>query len=166
MREFPHRGGRDDYFRVISFITDEKNWDRALVKIKRFEAARGATDEKSLETVLAAYQTKIFTGTELMQLWGEFREFWRQEKSRRAREAAKARKGSQGQVKRPKSDLRFTENRRHKQGYCRNCGKRVRPRERLCDDCVSGKPLLTYFGDEHTLAAIAKGTTADFDETL
>jgi hypothetical protein len=108
--------------------------------------------------VLAAYQTKIFTGTELMQLWGEFKEFWRQEKSRQALEAARAKKGGQGRVKRPKSDLRFTANRRHKHGYCRNCGRRVRLGERLCDDCVSGKPLLTYFGEERILAAMAGDT--------
>jgi hypothetical protein len=139
--------GHDDFERIVKFITDEKNFDRALDKIKRFETAKGAKTEKALDKVMAVYRSKIFTGTELMRPWGEFRQWWTQEKSSLAREAARARRGGQGRVKRRKSDLRFTANRRHKQGYCRNCGKRVRTRERLCDDCVSGKPLLRYWGD-------------------
>jgi hypothetical protein len=150
--------GHDDYYRVVKFITGEKNWDRALNKIKRFETARGATTGNALEKVLAVYRNKIFTGTKLMQLWGEHRQWWAQEKSKLAKKAGQARKGGQGRVKRRESDLRFTESRRHKQGYCRNCGKRVRTRERLCDDCVSGKPLLDYWGDLDDLRAIAGHT--------
>ena len=145
--------GQDDYYYVVKFIADEKNWDRALDKIKRFETARGARTEHALENVLAVYKKKIFTGTELMRLWGDFRQWWAQEKSKLAKKAGQARKGGQGRVKRGKSDLRFTKNRRRKQGYCRNCGKRVRTGERLCDDCVSGKPLLDYWGNLNTLAA-------------
>jgi len=95
---------------------------------------------------MAVYRNKIFTGTELLRLSGEYRQWWEQEKSKLAKKAGQARKGGQGRVRKKKSDLRFKENRRHKQGYCRKCGKRVRPHERLCDKHVKGKPLLFYTG--------------------
>jgi hypothetical protein len=139
--------GKKDYFCVVKFITGEKNWDRALDKIKRWEMARGATTEDAVEKALAVYKNEIFTGTQLMWLSGDFRQWWKRVKSKKAKAAAHARKGGQGRVKRRKSDLRFKANRRHKQGYCRKCGKRVRPRERLCDDCLSGKPILYSWGD-------------------
>jgi hypothetical protein len=76
-------------------------------------------------------------------------------------------------VKRPESDLRFTKNRRHRQGYCQKCGKRVRKDERLCEEHLSGKPLLVkskafVFSDEAspvdeidaTLSTLANGTDA------
>jgi hypothetical protein len=139
--------GKEDYERVVKCITGEKNWDRALPKIKRWETAKGATTEKALRSVLVYYMDNIFTGTELMRLSGEFRQWWAQEKSKLAKESAQTKKGGQGQVKRKASDLRFTENRRHKKGYCRACGQRVQASERLCDDCLSGKPILYYWGD-------------------
>jgi hypothetical protein len=148
-----HTRGHIDYYLVVKCITDEKNWDRALDKIKRFETAKGATTENALEKALAVYRNKIFTGTELIALWGEHRQWWEQEKSKLAKKAGQARKGAQGRVRKKKSDLRLKENRRHKQGYCRNCGRRVRKKERLCDDCISGKPLLSYLGKGALLPA-------------
>jgi hypothetical protein len=157
-----HTRGHSDYYYVVKCITDEKNWDRALDKIKRFETARGAVTQDALEKVLAVYRNKIFTGTELLRLWGEYRQWWEQEKSRLAKEAGQARKGGQGRVRKKKSDLRFKENRRRKQGYCRNCGRRVRTNEHLCDDCISGKPLLSYPG----MGALLRASDEPGDENV
>ena len=136
------------YQRAVKLITGEtKNWDRALGKWKRYVAARKVTPGSDLETVLGQYRERWeqrgWTALELIEQIREFSPWWKQEKSAWAKKAAKKR----GRVKRPKSDLRFNKNRRRRQGYCRKCGARVRPDERLCDTCVSGKPLLIGIGD-------------------
>jgi hypothetical protein len=136
---------RVEYDEGVRLITGElKNWDRALDKFKRYVAARKLTKGSSVEKVLAHYRKHGFRGSELVNEKKEFMRWWKQERSGQAREAARARK--RGKVKRPKSDLRFKENRRHKKGYCRVCGKRVRPRQRVCDDHIKGKPFLVHVG--------------------
>jgi hypothetical protein len=135
---------RAEYQHGVKLITGEKNWDRALKKFKRFITAKKLTDSSSLEEKLEKYRKHVFKGPELAAEVRDFTEWWKQEKS------GQARKSALGRVKRKKSDLRFTENRRHKRGYCKKCGKRVRPGERLCDVCVSGKPLLINVGDKKT----------------
>jgi hypothetical protein len=115
------------------------------------------------------YRSTGFTLYQLARFQDAFERWWKQEKSNRARQSALANK-KRGRVRRPQSDLRFTENRRHKHGYCQKCGKRVRKGERLCDKHLSGKPLLvktkaSVFSDDAgpigktdaTLPAVAQG---------
>jgi hypothetical protein len=120
--------------RAVRWITEEKNWDRAFPKFKKFLAAKFTKDGEA-EGWLQHRRNGMLTGEEWVKLYREYTPWWKREKSRQARKSALARKRKQGRVKRPKSDLRFKENRRHKQGYCRGCGKRVRRGERLCDQC-------------------------------
>jgi hypothetical protein len=131
---------RVKYQRGVKVITGDKKWDRARDKFKRYVAAEKLTEGRNLEEALAHYRQHVFTGPELVIEIRDFERWWKHEKS------GQARKSARGRVKRKRSDLRITENRRHKQGYCRKCGKRVRPHERLCDKHVKGKPLLFYTG--------------------
>ena len=125
----------------VRSITDEKNWDRALPKFKRFLAAKFPKDGEA-EIRISDHEQRGFTVNQLIKFTRDLLAWWKLEKSSSARQSALANKKRRGRVKRPKSDLRFTGNRRHKQGYCQKCGKRVRKRERLCDEHLSGKPLL------------------------
>jgi hypothetical protein len=151
------------YQHAVKLITGEtKNWDRALGKWKRYVAARKMTPGSDLETVLGQYRERWeqrgWTALELIEEIREFSPWWKQEKSVWAKKAAKKR----GRVKRPKSDLRFNKNRRRRQGYCRKCGARIRLRERLCDKCVSGKPLLIAISDKEN----AEGEILSAEERL
>jgi hypothetical protein len=86
-------------------------------------------------------------GEKLLEIGREIRRFddwWKQEKSAVAKKSASLRK--RGRVKRPASDLRFKENRKHKRGYCQKCGKRTSRSaagnyERLCDDHIKSDPI-------------------------
>jgi len=128
---------------------DLKHWDRAADK---FEAYLAATRGSSAEKALGNYRKHGFTGSELLNEYRGFTAWWRQEKSKRARESAQSKKP--GRVKRPKSDLRFKENRRHKQGYCRVCGKRVEmPHYRVCNKHVAHKSVFSFPVDTGDLAA-------------
>jgi hypothetical protein len=130
----PFKGG-------VKLLTGEKNIDRAVSKFERFMTATFIKDGEAAEWI-KYYRGKGFTLNQMVRLQDAFDPWWKQEKSNRARQSALAKKKYRGRVKRPKSDLRFTENRRHKQGYCQKCGKQVRKSERLCDEHLSGKSLL------------------------
>src|SRR5947207_1541577 len=125
----------------VKSITGEKNRDRGLPKFKRFMAAKFPKDGEA-DIRLDEHEGRGFTLNQLIKYTRDFGPWWKLERSNSARKSALANKKRRGRVKRPKSDLRFRGNRRHKQGYCQRCGKHVRNRERLCDDCLSGKPLL------------------------
>ena len=146
----------------VKFLTSEKKIDRALSKFERFLGATFTKDGEAAEWI-KRYKSKGFTGTQVARFHNAFIPWWKQEKSNRARKSALANK-KRGRVKRPESDLRFTKNRRHKQGYCQKCGKRVRKGERLCDKHLSGKPQLikpkpSVFSDE-------AGPVGEIDATL
>jgi hypothetical protein len=134
---------RKGYIRAVKLVTGEtKNWDRALDKWGRYVAARKVTPGSDLETVLGQYRERWeqrgWTPLELIEEIREFSPWWKQEKSARAKKAAKKR----GRVKRPKSDLRFKETRKHKQGYCKVCGRKCKhPNQRVCDKHVKGSVL-------------------------
>jgi RNA polymerase-binding transcription factor DksA len=147
---------RKGYQCAAKLVTGElKDSSRAFPKWRRYVAAKKVTPGSNLEKVLESYrqrwQNHGWTLLELAKEKREFESWWKQEKSDQAKKAAQkknagkskqANKRGRGRVKRLKSDLRLMEVRRHKQGYCRECGRRVRANERLCDKCVSGKPLL------------------------
>ena len=155
----------------VKWITGEKNLDRALSKFEKFMASAFTKDGEAAEWI-KRYKSKAFTGTQVARFHNAFVPWWKQEKSSQARKSALANK-KRGRVKRPQSDLRFTKNRRHKEGYCQKCGKRVRKGERLCDKHLSGKPILvkpkaSVFSDkagpvgeiDATLSTLAQGTDA------
>jgi hypothetical protein len=132
-----------EYERGVRLITGEKNWDRALDKFRRYVAVKKVTKGSDPDKVLEGYRQHVFTGPELVREIRAFTLWWKQEKSTRAKESAqtRAKRKRPGRVKRPASDLRLKENRRHKQGYCRVCGKRVGRRQRLCDEHITAKVL-------------------------
>lgn len=132
---------RVPYVRGIKEITGEKNWERALPKFKRFMSAKYPKDGEA-EIRMNDHANRGFTVNQIIKYLPEYLPWWKQEKRKSARQSALAKKKRQGRVKRPKSDLRFKKNRKHKRGYCQECGKRVQQRERLCDEHLSGKPLL------------------------
>jgi hypothetical protein len=136
---------RVSYRSCVTALTGEKNWERALPKFKRFMAAKFPKDGEA-EIRIGGHEKRGFTVNQIIKCAGHYQPWWRREKSDSARRSALAKKKKRGRVKRPKSDLRFTENRRHKKGYCQECGKRVRQHkgfsERLCNQCLSGKPQL------------------------
>jgi regulator of replication initiation timing len=151
-----YKGG---FERIVKLITNQKSWDRALDKFKRYVAAKKVTDGSDVAKVLEGFRRQWEEhGCTLQTIAREIREFgpwWKQEKGRQARESAQAKIKKPGHVKRPKSDLRKKENRRHKQGYCQVCGKPTRRRkigkrwryERKCDKHLTAKPLIHSVGD-------------------
>ena len=154
----------EKYESGVKLITgDLENWDRARDKFKGYVAARKVTKGSSLETVLEQYRRHGFTGPELVREKKGFMGWWKQEKSRQAKKAAQTKR--RGRVKRPASDLRFIENRRHKQGYCQVCGRRVGPRRRRCDKHINSKVLA--FGVNSTdLAKLSKTDSPQHVSTL
>jgi hypothetical protein len=146
---------RKGYQKAVRLITREKNWDRALGKWRRYIAATKVTPGSDLEKVLASYRERWekhgWTFSELVTEVRGFDPWWKQEKGRRGTESAqsRAKRKTPGRLKRPASDLRLKENRRHAQGYCRLCGKPTRRHkvgdrvryERLCDEHIKTKVL-------------------------
>jgi hypothetical protein len=161
---------RKGYEKAVKLVTNEfKDIGRAMPKWRRYVEAKRVFTGSSLEKVLAQYQKRWDKdGWTLLELRHEisiFDPWWRQEKLDQKRRAAQSRnrgkskpakKRGPGRVKRRASDLRFKENRRHKQGYCQVCGKRVGDRQLRCDEHIKSK-VLSFSTGTNDLAEFARG---------
>jgi hypothetical protein len=83
-------GFQKGYEKGVKLITGKEKWDRALQQFRDYLESQGRTKEE-VEQLLVQYRQKGFTGAKIIRLQNEFAAWWKEEKSRKARESRKAR---------------------------------------------------------------------------
>jgi len=138
------------YDHWVRFVTKKKKWSLALTRLKEFlrwEARRrGEKDiETWVEAWMDAYRNKARPGDWLLKLRHNIGQWWKQEKSKRAKKGGKA-SASQRKAEAAKR-------------ICPECGKReLEPKKRLCRYCrIRAKvPGVGYSSDPTVITALLK----------